>query len=75
MTFNEIETKDDYINYCLENYKDILSIDTAIPLEISKVCKELNTPTSNLCTIYYKDSITGYENIIAKAAIAYKRKR
>ena len=75
MQFNEIETKSDYIEYCLDNYDDILSIDTAIPVEIHRVCKELSTPTSNICTIYYKNGTSYYENIIAKATIAYKRKR
>jgi len=74
MQFNDLQTKGDYIIYCLNNYGDILDIDSAIPIDITRVCKELPIPTSNLCTIYYEDGMVAYENIIAKATIAYKRK-
>ena len=75
MKFTELHTKNDYINYCLDHYTDILDIDPAIPVEINRACKELPTPSSNLCTIYYEDGIPTYENIVAKATIAYQRKQ
>ncbi len=72
MNFNQLETKEDYINYCLSNCPSIKSIDTAIPLNVRLTCKEINTPTSNLVTIYYNTGEICYENIIAKACINNK---
>lgn len=69
MNFNQLETKGDYIDYCLSNCPYIRSIDPAIPLDVQLACKGVNTPTSSLVTIYYDTGEVCYENIIAKACI------
>ena len=69
MNFNQLETKGDYIDYCLCNCPYIKSIDSAIPIAVRLICKTMNTPTSNLVTIYYDTGEVCYENIIAKACI------
>jgi len=72
MNFLSLKTKEDYINYCLINYPCIKWIDPTIPVNVRTLCKSINTPTSNLVTIYYITGEVCYENIIAKACIAYR---
>ena len=73
MIFNELETKGDYINYCLQNCDDIEDIDIVIPNDVYRSCKEIGVATSNLVTVYYMNGTITYENIVALCLINYKR--
>ena len=73
MIFDELETKGDYINYCLQNCDDIKDIDTSIPNDAYRSCKEIGIATSNIVTVYYMNGLVTYENIVALCLINYKR--
>jgi len=72
MKFNQLETKGDFITYCLNNCSYITNIDTAIPANVRALCKKAGTPTSNLVTVYYDTGEICHENIIAKACITHR---
>lgn len=67
MIIDILDTKEDYINYCLTHCNEIDDIDTAIPLDVYKTCKEIGVATLYLVTIYYKTGEVCYENIVVKA--------
>jgi len=70
MRFKDLKTKNEYIDYCLENIDDIANINTIIPKEAYMACKTYGICVSNLVTIHYVNGTISVENIIAKAAIA-----
>ena len=73
MIFDELETKGDFINYCLQNCDDIKDIDSSMPNNVYRSCKEIGVATSNLVTVYYMNGTITYENIVALCLINYKR--
>ena len=73
MNFEQLQTKGDYIQYCLDNDDNIKDIDTAVDKEIYNCCKKCGVATSNLATVFWKTHTT-IENIVALAVVIYKRK-
>jgi len=73
MRFKDLETKDEHITYCLNNDKDIKKIDSTIPIEIYRCCKNCGILTSNLVTVHYTNGTVTYEDILALALVVHKK--
>jgi len=72
MSVDNLDTKGDYINYCLAHCDEITDIDTAIPVEVYRACKEIGVSTTYLVTIYYETGEVCYENIVVKACMTQR---
>lgn len=68
----DLNNKGDIIKFIIYFNDDIKEIDSAIPLNISKILKDI-TPLDNMVTCYYRDSSVKIINIIEILHFTLKR--